>query len=150
MRAVITSQTIPANQGYRVDSCQLLTGPVIVTRYLGPTDHRGSRAVATHHRDSEVTWRTVTNWDHTLDSTANHQLAAEQLLSKWISSDDLVIVGRGHDHNCYYWLVAGAWQLVQASEQIQESLLALIDSDNQELNNAICQIIVNNFNKLSH
>lgn len=44
-------------------------------------------------------------------------------------------------------LVVGAWQLVQAREQIQESLLALIDSDNQQLNNAICQIIVANFSK---
>ena len=144
---MITSQTIPANQGYPVDNRQLLTGPVIVTRYLGPTDHRGSRVVATHHRDSEVTWRAVTDWDHSLDSTENHQLAAEQLLGKWVSSDDLVIVGRGHDHNCYYWLVVGAWQLVQAREQIQESLLALIDSDNQQLNDAICQIIVTNFSK---
>ena len=32
-------------------------------------------------------------------------------------------------------------------EQIQEDLLALIDSDNQQLNNAICQIIVDNFSK---
>ena len=38
-------------------------------------------------------------------------------------------------------------QLVQAREQIQEDLLALIDSDNQQLNNAICQIIVTNFSK---
>jgi len=144
---VIAFQTIPANQGYPVDKRQLLTGPVIVTRYLGPTNHRGSRVKATHQRDSDVTWRAVTDWDHTLDSTANHQLAAEQLLSKWVTSDDLVIVGRGHDHKCYYWLVAGAWQLVQAREQIQEDLLALIDSDNQKLNYAICQIIVTNFSK---
>lgn len=144
---MIASQTIPTNQGYPVDNRQLLTGPVIVTRYLGPTNHRGSRVKATHKRDSEVTWRAVTDWDYSLDSTANHQLAAEQLLSKWVTSDDLAIVGRGHDHNCYYWLVVGAWQLVQAREQIQESLLALIDSDNQQLNDAICQIIVNNFSK---
>jgi hypothetical protein len=144
---VITSQTIPANQGYPVDNCQLLTGPVIVTRYLGPTNHRGSRVKATHQRDSEVTWQATLDWDHSLDSTANHQLAAKQLLSKWVTSDNLVIVGRGHDHNCYYWLAVGAWQLVQAREQIQENLLALIDSDNQQLNNAICQIIVTNFSK---
>ena len=144
---MITSQTIPANQGYPVDSRQLLTGPVIITRYLGPTNHRGSRVKATHQRDSEVTWQATLGWDYSLDSTANHQLAAEQLLSKWVTSDDLVIVGRGHDHNCYYWLVVGAWQLVQAREQIQEDLLALIDSDNQQLNNAICHIIVANFSK---
>ena len=130
-----------------VIASQILTGPVIVTRYLGPTNHRGSRVKATHQRDSEVTWQATLGWDHSLDSTANHQLAAEQLLTKWVTSDDLAIVGRGHDHNCYYWLVVGGWQLVQAREQIQEDLLALIDSDNQQLNNAICQIIVNNSSK---
>ena len=147
---MIASQTIPANQGYPVDNCQLLTGPVIVTRYLGPTNHRCSRVKATHQRDSEVMWRATLDWDHSLDSTANHQLAAQQLLSKWIASDNLVIVGRGHDHNCYYWLVVGAWQLIQAREQIQEDLLALVDTDNEQLNNSICQIAVNNFNKLFH
>ena len=54
------------------------------------------------------------HWDHSLDSTANHQLAAERLLGEWVTSDDLVIVGRGHDHNAYYWLVVGAWQLRKA------------------------------------
>ena len=87
------------------------------------------------------------HWLLIRDGEPNHQLAAEQLLSKWVTSDDLAIVGRGHDHKCYYWLVAGAWQLVQAREQIQEDLLALIDSDNQKLNYAICQIIVTNFSK---
>jgi hypothetical protein len=44
-------------------------------------------------------------------------------------------------------LAVKAWQLVQASEQIQEDLLALVDTDNQQLNNAICQVIVTNFSK---
>lgn len=44
-------------------------------------------------------------------------------------------------------LAVGAWQLVQAREQIQEDLLALVDTDNEQLNNAICQIIVANFSK---
>ena len=106
-----TTNTIPANEGRPVQNRNLLTGPAIVTRYLGPTDHRGSRIVATHHRDSQTTWRAVTDWDYSLNATENHQAAAEQLLSKWVTSDDLVIVGRGHDHKCYYWLVVGAWQL---------------------------------------
>ena len=37
--------------------------------------------------------------------------------------------------------------LLQTREQIQEDLLTLIDSDDQELNDKICQIVVNNFAK---
>ena len=72
--------TISANQGHPVTDTDLLTGPVIVTRYLGPTNHRGSRVKATHQRDSDVTWRATLDWDHSLNATENHQLAAEQLL----------------------------------------------------------------------
>lgn len=104
-------QTIRANEGHLTQRHGLLTGPVIVTRYLGPTDHRGSRIKATHKRDSEITWQTTVSWDYSLDAEANHQTAAEQLLGKWATRDDLVIVGRGHDHDAYYWLVVGAWQL---------------------------------------
>ena len=107
----MNTATIAANQGLKTCSRNLLAGPVIVTRYLGPTDHRGSRVKATHQRDSEVTWRATLDWDYNLDTTKNHQLAAEQLLSKWVTSDDLVIVGRGHDYSAYYWLVVGAWHL---------------------------------------
>ena len=84
---------------------------MIVTRYLGPTNCRGSRVKATHKRDSETTWQATVSWDYSLDPWANHQVAAEQLLGKWVTRDDLVIVGRGHDHDAYYWLVVGAWQL---------------------------------------
>jgi len=106
-----TKQIIRANEGYPVKNSGLLMGPVIITRYLGPTNCRGSRIKATHQRDSEITWRAVVDWDHSLNTEANHQLAAEQLLSKWVTSDDLVIVGRGYDYSAYYWLVVGAWQL---------------------------------------
>ena len=37
--------------------------------------------------------------------------------------------------------------LIQTREQIQEDLLTLIDSDDQELNDKMCQIVVNNFAK---
>jgi hypothetical protein len=111
----LTTATIRANEGYPVKDSGLLTGPVIITRYLGPTNHRGSRVKATHQRNSEVTWQATLDWDHSLDSTANHQLAAEQLLGKWCTADDLVIIGRGHDHSAYYWLVVGAWRLKVAA-----------------------------------
>jgi hypothetical protein len=37
--------------------------------------------------------------------------------------------------------------LVQAREQIQQDLLTLIDSDDQALNDKMCQIVVDNFDK---
>jgi len=37
--------------------------------------------------------------------------------------------------------------LFQAREQIQEDLITLIDSDDQALNDKICQIVVDNFAK---
>ena len=86
----------------------LLMGPVIITRYLGPTDHRGSRVVATHRRDSSRStyqpWRKALAWDHALSSEANHQAAAQALLESWPYETDLQIVGRGHDADAYYWL----------------------------------------------
>ena len=85
----------------------LFCGPLIITRYLGPTNYRGSRVVATHKRDSETTWRVTVPWDHALDSTGNHQAAALALITQWPFGDGakpFVIVARGHDHDCYAWV----------------------------------------------
>ena len=87
---------------------QLLSGPVIITRYLGPTDRLGSRVVATHRRDSSRSschpWRKSVSWDHALSAEANHEAAAQALLGSWPYETDLQIVGRGHDADAYYWL----------------------------------------------
>ena len=91
----------------------LLMGPTIVTRYLGPTDHKGSRVVATHKRDSDKTYRVTLSWCHRLDGPQNHREAAEALLRRFWPDSDLVICGRGHDHDAYFWLCCGAWQLQQ-------------------------------------
>ncbi len=37
--------------------------------------------------------------------------------------------------------------LLQTREQIQQDLLTFIDSDDQELNDKMCQIVVDNFAK---
>ncbi len=37
--------------------------------------------------------------------------------------------------------------LIQTREQIQQDLLTLIDSDDQALNDKMCQIVVDNFDK---
>ena len=39
--------------------------------------------------------------------------------------------------------------LIQAREQIQEDLLTLINSEDEDLNDKICQIVVDNFAKFS-
>lgn len=86
-----------------------LRGPIIVTRYLGPTNHRGSRIIATHKRDSETTYRATIPWQHDLSPEDNHLAAAERLLDGWPQYGDgsgprFRIGGRGHDHDAYYFL----------------------------------------------
>ena len=82
----------------------IIQGPVIITRYLGPTNTRGSRVVATHKRDNKTTSRKIVSWDHALNAEANHQAAAEALLAVWPHETRLRIVGRGHDADAYFWL----------------------------------------------
>jgi hypothetical protein len=84
---------------------------VIITRYLGPTNALGSRVVATHKRDAETTYRKVVAWDHALNGPDNHRAAVEALIASWPLTFDAVIIGCGHDHNAYYWLVVGRWQV---------------------------------------
>jgi hypothetical protein len=84
----------------------ITSGPVIVTRYLGPTNHHGSRIKATHKHDSKITKQVTINWDSSLESQANHQAAAKQLLNQWGYDNNLMIVGCGWDHDCYYWLTS--------------------------------------------
>jgi hypothetical protein len=49
----------------------------IVTKFLGPTDTRGSRVKATCEAGS-----LTLGWDHSLNSEANHRRAAEALCAK--------------------------------------------------------------------
>ncbi len=93
-------------------------GPVIITRYLGPTNTRGSRISATHKRDSETTWRAVIAWDHALNPAANHQAAAMALLAKWPlgeGQEPFELVARGHDHDAYYFTAVQPWQLQEVA-----------------------------------
>ena len=50
----------------------------IVTRYLGPTNYRGSRVKATASAGSAVV-----SWDCSLSADANHKAAAEALARKF-------------------------------------------------------------------
>ena len=50
----------------------------IETRYVGPTNFRGARIVAT----SECGFRSVYDWDHELDQFANHREAARRFAAE--------------------------------------------------------------------
>ena len=55
----------------------------IETRYLGPTNTRGSRIVATTHSAvSRYPVRLTVPFDHTLSTEAGHRKAAEALKAK--------------------------------------------------------------------
>jgi len=82
----------------------LLLGPCIVTRYLGPTNYKGSRVIATHKRACDAKWTKTLSWDHALSAEENHQAAAQALLNAWPYTTTLRIVGRGHDAEAYFWL----------------------------------------------
>lgn len=89
-----------------------LTGPAIITRYLGPTDHRpSSRIVATHKRDSQQTIRATIDWNHALNAEANHRAAAMACLARCAFSQPMALAARGHDHDCYVWIATGEWQV---------------------------------------
>ncbi len=83
-----------------------LIGPCIVTKYIGPTDHRGSRIKATHERDSETKWSKTVGWDYSLDANKNHERAAQELIDSWPMNKyfKFVLKGRGHDHSHYYFI----------------------------------------------
>lgn len=50
----------------------------IVTKYLGPTDHRGSRIMC-----KAQAGRMMVPWDHSLDVGGNHRRAAMAFVAKW-------------------------------------------------------------------
>ena len=80
-----------------------LIGPCILTKYMGPTNCRGSRVKASHYRDSDTQWTKTIFWDHYLSSDENHLKAAEALVKSW-PFGNMKIVGRGHDYKHYYFI----------------------------------------------
>lgn len=55
-----------------------MTRQAIVTKYLGPTNHRGARVKASAEAGS-----LVVSWNHDLSEPENHRQAAEELASKY-------------------------------------------------------------------
>ena len=70
---------------------QVVTRPVVVTKYIGPTDHRGSRVRATGPAGQSV----VVSWDHRINAEGNHAAAAAALADKvWgFKTGELTMVG---------------------------------------------------------
>ena len=85
---------------------QLMQGPLIRTKYLGPTNYRGSRITATHKRDGEQTQRVTLSWDHSLDGLENAKAAALALCKSWPYEQTMTLVACGFDHDHYYFIAS--------------------------------------------
>lgn len=65
----------------------------IITKYLGPTNTKGSRVKASCEAGS-----VTVAWDHELDVESNHRKAARQLQLKLNRNDSLVGGGLKHGY----------------------------------------------------
>lgn len=79
--------------------------PVIVCRYVGWTDKKPSRIIASHRRDSSTVWRQTVTYDDSLSQAENHHAAAYALASKWPLSCR-TITAAGYDAKSYYFVVS--------------------------------------------
>ena len=59
----------------------IILGLIIETRFIGPTDTKGSRISAVCKRDSERTYRKTVAWNHGKESGDNHRAAAEAVMA---------------------------------------------------------------------
>jgi len=87
---------------------QLLQGPLIRTKYLGPTTWRGARITAVHKRDSERTQRVTLHWNDRLDALENAKAAALALCKQWPYEQTMTLVACGFDHDHYYFIASTA------------------------------------------
>ena len=67
----------------------------IITKYLGPTNHRGSRIKARQSASYSGTPKSVTvDWNYALNTEQNHKIAAQALAKKlgwpgeWVGGDN--------------------------------------------------------------
>ena len=85
----------------------MINGPLIKTKFLGPTTYRGARITASHHRDGETVWRKTIYWDHQESAYENARLAALALIrSSPMEGWQAQILASGFDHDHYYFIVA--------------------------------------------
>jgi hypothetical protein len=89
---------------------ELPRGLAIVTRYLGPTDCKGSRIVATCRRDSDTVFRAVVSYECGLDSLDAHYQGALACLAKIQAQNDRFVLSIqcvGSQHDCYVFITKG-------------------------------------------
>ena len=84
-------------------------GFVIKTKFLGPTNYKGSRVSASHKRDNETTYRATVNWCHDCDAEQNHHRAAQTLLNKLNADRERMFVDLGIEPPPALEIVAAGW-----------------------------------------
>ena len=74
----------------------------IKTKYIGPTNYRGSRVSVTD--DGGFPRRLVVGWDYELDTGGNHAAAAAAWIEKFIDLPNARIAETGMSFNGeYFW-----------------------------------------------
>ena len=80
----------------------------IHTKYIGPTNTKGSRIKASLRRDSKTLWTASVPFDHSLDCEQRHARAAFTLLGKYAPSmlyENLNLAGSTLDNLGYVFTI---------------------------------------------
>jgi len=87
----MTTTTTTTTSAGTVTKPEVIIGGIVITKYLGPTNHRGSRVKATSGAGRTVT----VSWDSELDSHDNHAAAAALLVEQvlCLSASQITLVG---------------------------------------------------------
>jgi len=85
----------------------LCSGPLIRTKFIGPTTHRCSRITASHKRDNDQTWRATLEWDNDLDAMENAKAAALALIETSPMAEwQVQLLAIGYDQDHYYFIAS--------------------------------------------
>ena len=93
----------------QLDSSDLQRGLLITTKYVGPTDFKGSRIVATCKRDNDTTFRATVSYDDTHGQLDAHYLGALAVLRKIEAQNDrydFQIQSIGSSADCYAFVTS--------------------------------------------
>ena len=80
----------------------------IHTKYIGPTNTKGSRIKASLRRDSKTLWTVTVPFDHSLGCEERHKQAAVSLIHKYIghmTNETLYICGSTLDNKGYIFAI---------------------------------------------
>ena len=88
----------------QLDANDLPRGLLITTKYVGPTDFKGSRIVATCKRDNDTTFRATVSYDDTHGQLDAHYEGALAVLRKIEAQNEyfaFTIQSVGSSADCY-------------------------------------------------